>query len=237
MTELLKAWWEKTVIKIDAMSLRERVMIFAAAAFLLVSLINTLFLDPLLAQQKKLSMQVVQQQEKMKEIQANLAALMQAQKDDANSPLHERVRLIQNQIDEGELYLKARRDKLVPPEKMGDLLEQVLNKNERLQLLALETLPVTPLIEPPSAKQDGSAVSSAPAPVKSAGQERQVYKHGVKITVRGSYADLMQYLTALEKLPTQMYWGAAKMNVTRYPTVELTLTLYTLSLDAIWLRV
>ena len=64
-----------------------------------------------------------------------------------------------------------------------------------------------------------------------------MYKHGVQITVRGSYADLLQYLTALEKLPTRMFWGVAKMKVVQHPSVELTLTLYTLSLDKTWLQV
>jgi MSHA biogenesis protein MshJ len=59
----------------------------------------------------------------------------------------------------------------------------------------------------------------------------------VKITVRGSYADLLQYLTALEKLPSQMFWGVAKMDVVQLPTAELSLTLYTLSLDKTWLQV
>lgn len=229
---MIKVHWENLVAKIDGMSLRERVLIFAAAAFLLVSLVNSFFLDPLLAKQKKLSTQVIQQQEKMKEIQAQLETLVQAKKDDASSPLRDRIKQIQQQIREGELYLKSRRDKLVPPEKMGDLLEQVLSKNGRLQLVTLETLAVAPLIESSAAKPEGSAVT-----VKSAGQERQVYKHGVKITVRGSYSDLLQYLTALEKLPTQMFWGSAKMSVAQYPSVELTLTLYTLSLDTIWLQV
>lgn len=229
---MIKARWKTAVAKIDSMSLRERVMIFAAAAFLLVSLINAMFLDPLLAKQKKLSMQVIQQQEKMKEIQAQLASLAQAKKDDASSPLRDRIRQIQQQIREGELYLKSRRDKLVPPEKMGGLLEQVLSKNGRVQLVALETLAVTPLIEASAIKAEVGAVSG-----KQVGQDRQVYKHGVKITVRGSYADLLQYLTALEKLPTQMFWGSVKMSVVQYPSVELTLTLYTLSLDTIWLQV
>ena len=229
---MIRAHWETAVAKIDSMSLRERVMIFAAAAFLLVSLINAMFLDPLLAKQKKLSMQVIQQQEKMKEIQAQLASLAQAKKDDASSPLRDRIRQIQQQIREGELYLKSRRDKLVPPEKMGGLLEQVLSKNGRVQLVALETLAVTPLIEASAIKAEVGAVSG-----KQVGQDRQVYKHGVKITVRGSYADLLQYLTALEKLPTQMFWGSVKMSVVQYPSVELTLTLYTLSLDTIWLQV
>ena len=229
---MIKARWKTAVAKIDSMSLRERVMIFAAAAFLLVSLINAMFLDPLLAKQKKLSMQVIQQQEKMKEIQAQLASLAQAKKDDASSPLRDRIRQIQQQIREGELYLKSRRDKLVPPEKMSGLLEQVLSKNGRVQLVALETLAVTPLIEASVIKAEVGAVSG-----KQVGQDRQVYKHGVKITVRGSYADLLQYLTALEKLPTQMFWGSVKMSVVQYPSVELTLTLYTLSLDTIWLQV
>ncbi|TAJ77940.1 MAG: agglutinin biogenesis protein [Gallionellaceae bacterium] len=232
MIPLFKGQWEKFVAKIDGMSLRERALIFAAAAFLLVSLINALFLDPLLAQQKKLSMQVIQQQEKMKDIQAQLEALVQAKKDDANSPLRDRMKQIQQQLREGEIYLKSRRDKLVPPERMGGLLEQVLSKNGHLQLVEMATLPVTPLIEASAAKPEGGAVT-----VRSAGQERQVYKHGVKITVRGSYADLLQYLAALEKLPTQMFWGSAKMSAAQYPSVELTLTLYTLSLDTVWLQV
>lgn len=232
MIKLIKDQWEKLSAKVDGMSLRERAMIFAAVAFLLVSLINTFFLDPLLAQQKKLSSQVIQQQEKMKEIQAQLEALVQAKKDDASSPLREHIKSLQQQIAEGEIYLKSRRDKLIPPEKMGDLLEQVLSKNGHLQLVMLETLPTTLLIEASAVKPEGAVVT-----VKSAGQERQVYKHGVKITVRGNYADLMQYLIALEKMPTQMFWGSAKLNVVQHPVVELTLTLYTLSLDTIWLQV
>lgn len=219
--------FEKVVAKVDAMSLRERALIFAAAAFLLVSLIDSLFLEPLLAKQKMLSAQVVQQQEKMKEAQSQIAALLQAKQADANSPQRERIRVLRQQIADGNAYLNDRRDKLVPPEKMAQLLEQVLNKNDRLKLVALNTLPVSPLIEPSSDAPAGQAT----------GLERQIYKHGVKITVRGSYADLLQYLTALEKLPTQMYWGVAKMDVVQHPTVELTLTLYTLSLDKTWLQV
>jgi MSHA biogenesis protein MshJ len=215
----------KLVAKVDDMSLRERVLIFFAAAFLLVSLIQALFLDPLMQRQKNLSAQVVQQQEKMKEIQAQLESMVQAKQADASSPQRERIRQLRQQIAEGAAYLQERRDKLVPPEKMAQLLQQVLGKNDRLQLVALNTLPVSLLIE-----QSGDA---AVAPVG----EQLLYKHGVEITVRGSYADLLQYLNALEHLPTQMFWGVAKLDVVEYPTAELKLTLYTLSLDKIWLQV
>ncbi|OIR18227.1 general secretion pathway, M protein [mine drainage metagenome] len=223
----VQAQLDKAVARVDGMSLRERALIFAAAAFMVVSLIDSLLLEPLLAKQKMLSAQVVQQQEKMKEVQSRIAALIQARQADANSPQRERIRILRRQLADGDAYLKDRRDKLVPPEKMAQLLEQVLNKNDRLKLVALNTLPVSLLVEP---SPDASAGQTT-------GLERQLYKHGVKITVRGSYADLLQYLTALEKLPTQMYWGVAKMDVVQHPTVELTLTLYTLSLDKTWLQV
>ncbi|HLP98875.1 MAG TPA: type II secretion system protein GspM [Sideroxyarcus sp.] len=218
---------EQAVAKVDAMSLRERALIFLAAAFLLVSLIDSMFLTPLLNKQKNLSSQVVQQQEKMKEIQAQIAALLDAKHADAASPQREQIRLLRQQLAEGEAYLKGRRDKLVPPEKMAELLEQVLNRNDRLQLVALNTLPVSLFIEPSADVQSAQGL----------GAEKQMYKHGVQITVRGSYADLLQYLTALERLPTQMFWGEAKMTVPQHPVVELQLTLYTLSLDKTWLQV
>ena len=44
-------------------------------------------------------------------------------------------------------------------------------------------------------------------------------------------------LSELERLPTQMLWGDIKLVVVKYPTAELTVTLYTLSLDKIWLQV
>ncbi len=103
------------------MSLRERALIFAAAAFMVVSLIDSLFLEPLLAKQKMLSAQVVQQQEKTKEVQSRIAALIQARQADANSPQRERIRILRRQLADGDAYLKDRRDKLVPPEKMAQL--------------------------------------------------------------------------------------------------------------------
>lgn len=221
--------------KVDAMSLRERALIFAAAVFALVSLINAFFIDPLLAQQKLISSQVVQQQERMKEVQAQLNELLAAKQADEHSPQRERVRQLREQIGQGDAYLKETQGRLVPPQRMAVVLEQVLSRNTRLQLVALNTLPASLFIEPAA---DGPAGEPAvEGTVKPAGTGTQIYKHGVEMTVRGSYAGLLQYLAALEKLPTQMFWSMAKMNVVKYPEAELTLTLYTLSLDETWLQI
>ncbi|MBK9161790.1 MAG: type II secretion system protein M [Nitrosomonadales bacterium] len=223
---MIRAYWEMARSRIDDLSLRERAMIFAAAAFVVVSVMNAVLLDPLLAKQRMLSAQVVQQQEKMKELQAQTAALLQAKNDVERSPLHTRLTQLKAQLKEQEDYLQSRRDRLVAPDEMAALLEQVLNRNGKLQLVGLKTLPVSLLIE-----------NAQSGPGQGPPAQRQIFKHGVVITVRGGYLDLMQYLVALEKLPAQMFWGEVSMKVEQYPDSLLTLTLYTLSLDETWLTV
>ena len=50
----MKAQWIKLTAKLDAMSLRERAMVFAAMTCAIVFVAYSMVLEPLLAQQKKL---------------------------------------------------------------------------------------------------------------------------------------------------------------------------------------
>lgn len=230
---MIMQYWVKLNATVNALSLRERALIFAAAAFLLVTALNGLLLDPLAAQQKRMSAQVVQQQEKIKEIDAQIESLLHAKRYRETSPEHRRLAQIKQQLAEGEAYIRSRQDRLVPAEKISGLLEQVLKKNGRLELVKLQTLPVTPFIEQP-APGHGSEPDMVAAPGSA---EKHIFKHGVQMTVRGGYADMVDYLAALERMPTQMLWGMAKLNVIKYPTAELTFTVYTLSLEKTWLRI
>ncbi len=216
---------EKWIDKIEAISLRERAMVFAALAVALIALMNHFLIEPMLLKQKQLRAEVSEQQVQLQEIQTHLEILATAQKSHANSPLHTQIKQSKQKIAEDEADIKMRRDTLVPPEKVGALLEEILNKNKNLQLVSLDTLPTTAML-------DGNQANT-----HHAATEKLIYQHGVKITLRGSYTDLMTYLAALEKLPTQMLWGNASMIVLQHPTIELTLTVYTLSLDTTWLQV
>jgi MSHA biogenesis protein MshJ len=224
----MKQRWENLLEKIDGMTVRERVLIFAAAGFLLITLVNKLLIEPQLVKQKLLSDQIVQKQEKIKEVRAQLEELVQAKNNDANSPLRKQLVLSRQQIAEGDNYLQALHDRLVTPEKMASLLQQMLKKNGQLELLSLQSLPAAPLI---ASRTEGAKSSAAME------MSQQVYTHRVKITVRGSYKELLQYLSTLETLPTQMFWGNASMKVVQPTTADLTLTLYTLSLNKTWMQI
>lgn len=222
-------YWIIARDRVGSMSLRERAIVFAACSFVLVALISELLLAPLLDKQKALSLQVGQQQERMKEQQAQMQALLQARSDDENSPLRQRLNQLKERLQEQAGYLDARREHLVEPSRIAELLGQVLNQNAQVQLVELKTLPVSALVEKPK-------VEGAVQPASANGQ-RQIFKHGVQITVRGSYLDLLRYTSALEHLPTQMFWGEASLSVEQYPAAVLTLTVFTLSLDKMWLTI
>ena len=229
---MMKQQWEKISVKVDAMSMRERVLIFGAGVALLVSLLTTLLLDPLYAKQKVLRNQVSQQQKTMNEVQAMITAVLQENSPASSSPQRNQLNQFRQELADGDAYLNSSRERLVEPEKMAEHLRQLLNRNNRLQLVVLQTLPVTPLLEQPNAKDTEQSRFKQASPL-----DKQVFKHGVQLTLRGNYLDLLQYLSALEKLPQQMFWASAKMSVVQYPTAELTLILYTLSLDKTWLQI
>ena len=63
-----------------------------------------------------------------------------------------------------------------------------------------------------------------------------IYKHGVEIVIQGRYLDMMHYMSALEAMPWQLFWGKATMQIDTYPDATLSLTLFTLSLDEKWLN-
>lgn len=233
---MIKAQWQKLNDKVNALSLRERVLVFAALAFLLVSLADTFLFTPLLNKQKLLSSQVVQQQEKIKEVQAQIDALIEARNGATTSPQYMHLNEVRQKLVDTENNLQKNREKLVAPDRMAELLRQMLSRNAGLQLMKLETLPVTTLLD-----DNAAAAAGAAPPVKAdtvgAAAEKQIWKHGVRLTVRGNYLDLLQYMNALEHLPSQMIWNQAQLKVGQYPAADLTITLYTLSLDKTWLQI
>lgn len=233
---MMKQYWDKLSSKVDAMSKRERVLIFASLTVLVLSLVDTFMLEPVFMSQKELRVQLVQQTASLAELQAQVITVVQENSPNSNSPLRIQLNRVKKELGEGKAFLQSNRDHLVQPEKMAAHLRQLLNRNGRLQLVSLQTMAVTPLIEEAVMSTIGQVVNpeiQQPVSVTS----KQVFKHGVQLTLRGSYLDLLNYLTELERLPQQMYWAKAEMQVVKYPVTELTLVLYTLSLDKTWLQI
>ena len=228
----MKQYWQRAVLKIDALTLRERAIIFAMAALVVVTLVNQLLLDPLFRQQKILSQQMKQDQAKAVEIQIQIQQQVRMQAADLDAANRERLDQLTRQSEQMQGELNALQKALVSAERMPALLEELLKRNGKLRLVSLKTILPTNLLEGATqqtpAKEKAESVS-VPVPA--------VYKHGVEIVVQGGYADMVAYMTELQSMPWQVFWAKAELDAKEYPKAQLTLVLYTLSLEKRWLNI
>ena len=233
----MKRLWQRYGEKMDGATLRERVMIFAASATVLIALLNTLLIEPQLVKQRRLSAEVTQRQGEMRTMQEQLRALALVRQADPDRELRRQLDALKLTVSETEARLLEEQRKFAPPEQVGVLLGEMLARNRKLQLVDMRTLPVASFAgnsaeaEKPPAQKPAAAKPAAPA------GGGQIYRHGVEITVSGSYLDLLAYLQTLEKLPSQLYWGRLELSAATYPQVTLKLSVYTLSLNLAWLVV
>ncbi|MDQ1830326.1 hypothetical protein [Massilia scottii] len=232
----MKARLLKLQLKIDAMSVRERAMVFGATVGVIVFIMFAMLFDPLFVRQKTLRNQISQQQNNMQGIDAEITAMVQAHAVDPDLASKARLAAIRNASATLSNQLRTAHSSLVAPERIAPLLESILKSNGRLRLVGLKSLPVMSFDGSfDAAAGPAGAEPAAPATASLAVSSRAIYAHGVEVTVRGNYLDMVNYMDALEAMPLQLYWGAAHMEVDTYPEARLSLTLYTLSLDKKWM--
>lgn len=223
--------------RMDVLSLRERGMVFGATVAVLAFAGHTFVLAPQDAKQAALRSQIDQQQAASAAIDGEITARVEGSRIDPDAQSRARLNTMQQEMGQLGSQLLALEHGLVPPERMGPLVDGILRANGRLKLVSMRTLPAEPLAAP------GTAPAAAAAPALNAGAAPAaasdiplLYRHGVEVTVRGNYLDMVDYMSALDAMPTRMFWGRARLDVETYPGARLTLTLHTLSLDRQWMK-
>jgi MSHA biogenesis protein MshJ len=227
----MKRYWTTLAARIDRATLRQRIGLFLAGATVVLYVLYMLAFDPLLREQARLRAQVAQQRVAVAGVDAQITTLVDAFARDPDTASRQRLATARAETRRLGDSLASMQKGLVAPEQMAPLLQTILRANGRLQLVALATLPVTAVGGPPPSAVPPAA-AAAPAPAVTG----LLYRHGVQVTVRGSYGDMIDYMAALERLPTQLFWGQAQLVVEDYPRAQVTLTLYTLSLDSKWMK-
>lgn len=88
-----------------------------------------------------------------------------------------------------------------------------------------------------SAPGAGAIVANLPSTMSGSNAPPSLYRHGVEITLEGSFGELLSYLRTLEAMPQHVLWGGLRMKTAQHPTTVMTLRLYTLSRDRVWLEI
>ena len=226
----MKEQWQKLAGRFAALALRERALVLVAIIVGAILVFDTLALEPLAVRQKRLTQQLAEARQSIKTADTVVKAQAAIADPDAVKRSHRDA--LRKQLAEIDSNMQGMQRGLVPPERMAKLLEAMLARSRGLQLVALRTLPVQRFESPGAAP--AAKAGAKPAPKE---PERTIYQHSFELTLQGSYADLHDYLTRLEGLQWQMFWGRISMDTEQYPRLRVTLTVQTLSLNKAWLIV
>ncbi len=231
----LQARWQEWTKRFAALQPREKILIAAALAVAILFGGYSLWIEPGLLQVERLKKTLAQQQAEQAQLQDQVAALA-TRNDDPDAANREALQRLGEEVAAIEREIGAFGNTLVPPQRIPALLQTLLARHRGLTLVSLATLPPQPLIELPASDKSGEpgakpAEEAAPLP------EGNLYKHGIEIKLAGGYHDLLAYVAELDASPQRLLRGGMRLVVRQHPVSELTLTIYTLSLDSTWLVV
>ncbi len=182
-------FWRKQAERIDALSLRERAIMFASLAAALVALADFSVLSPALATGKRLALEVERHNRELTALRERVAMAEGA----ADTPARRLQAAIEAARAEGhtleaEVARLSARSAEAP--RVADLLERVLRRHERLTLVRLDTS------APPTA-----ATAAGALPL-----------HTVHLGLAGAYHDIAGYLAEIERTLPGLRWAELKLS-------------------------
>ena len=228
MMELLRQRIQEAGEWIDNRSLRERALFFGGVMVALLVVSVKGFFAPIHANQVKLEQEFNAKLEQVRYFEVQIQELIAQSKKDPDQENRARLAQLAKKLHTLDASLAGVTQGLVSPREMAKLVEQVLAKNRRLEVVKIESLPPAPLVEA-GGELDGADIVEP--------SEQLIYKHGMYIELKGGYLDILKYLKALEAMPWKMFWGRVTLVSERYPVSRLRLIVYTLSLHEGWIGV
>ncbi len=231
--------WQLLCTKFDTRAQRERSLIFLTAMLAVMGTMYLAAIEPAQKQYRQASSNLEEKQNQISQVRSRIETL-KSPYGDPDYANRERLKFLKNQDAGNAELLKNVQKSLVPPGQMAGLIESMLNRNRQVKLVALKTLPAVPLLKKEikaGKEKDAPSASIFDDLAKKPANDQTLYRHTIEMTLEGSYLDLMAYLAELENLSWKMYWESVKLDVTAYPRSRLTIRVYTLSLDKVWLSV
>lgn len=222
--------------RFDGLSLRERILTGAAVLAVLITLFNVLVFERLELRRTQLAQQLTQ-------IAATIADTAAAgDGSDASAATLQRTIALTAKLSQVTARLNSRSAGLIPPQRMTQVIHDVLSRQQGVMLISLRSLAPYALIEGPDGKDaaaqpsdSDSAASQTVATATFTRTSEGPYVHSVEMVLQGRYLDVLTYLQALEGLQWHFYWQSLALDATRYPTTRVTVRLGTVSMSRDWI--
>ena len=197
--------------RIDALELRERVLLLAATVAVLFLSVDSLGLQPTLKAQQVTEERISELEMKLGALRQQAMLLSYKTDEDTLAARYQSRDTLAAELAALDERLGDQLGALVEPAQAAELLEQVLTRHRGLRITSLRAS-AEPLEE-----VTGNADRAG-----------KLGRYQLDLVLEGGYLDLMRYLEALESMPWKFFWQMVDFRVDDYPRAVSRLQLYTL---------
>ncbi len=220
---MIRQRYDALQTRIDALSLRERAIIFVAISAILFFAWDKLLMGPVDTEQRAILNQIEDVRMQVSALDKETQTVMERYRRDPNKDEQEQIAELDQQLQQANERISKMISGLIEPQKMARILEKVLQKQEGLKFIRLENLGRVALVD--VGNENGN--DNAPG----------IFRHTMRLELEGSYTQALAYLRALETLPWQFRWDEVRITTLDYPRANIVIKVHTLSLQEGWIGV
>lgn len=213
-------------------TLREQYLIFITGLVAIFFIVFYLFIDAKMIENKKSAQQIVRLQSSNQSLKISTQEMQAALQRDPNEDIKNKIAQYEAKLAKIDEKLLTLTSDLISPVQMRYALLDLLKLEKGVSLLSFELLGAKPILSGSSSAEKSSAEK---LPDEKAINERvepstglNLYRHGIKIKLVGSYFDLQNYLSQLENLSWKFFWQDFNFKLKAYPKSELEIEMYSL---------
>lgn len=208
-----------------ARTMRERLVLAVSAIVVLAALLDSAAIQPAEAELDRLEARIRARESERPALEGELAVLSGVELTEEGRRLASEREQIEMQLAQIESRVAESLSRLVPPEAVVSLLEEVLAETPAIRLVHLESRPPEEL---------GVRAASDPErpPTRSG-----LFRHGLRIELEGPYPRTVDYLERLEASSWHLLWDRFDYEVEAWPTGRVTIDLHTISDRQEWIGV
>ncbi|MBL7000328.1 MAG: hypothetical protein ISR73_10740 [Gammaproteobacteria bacterium] len=204
--------------KLDALSLRERLLVFSTILVLVGFLWWNQFAQPLQASKAELESQNLKLSTEIQTLELTAQAIQQRINGGVQREKQQRLTLLQRDLQTVSNLLERKTLELIDPEKMFELMQQLIFKDSKLKVISLKRKSVTPVFSQQETQQG----------------QPEIYRHVLQMSFEGKYIDVLKYISGLEGLSWKLIWDRIALKTTEYPVIRVDIEISTLSGHKHW---
>ena len=213
--------WQEYAGRFDAQTPRERGLIAISLLVAIGFVWWMYYVDPVRAQIDARQTENRRLQAEIDSTRALLTDIRQRIAGGVHSQQQAQLAKLSTELQALEEQLRVTTIELIDPEKMFQLMNQLLTRDSKLTLLGLRRREVRPAFEV----------------AEDAGEEAGIYRHVLEIEFEGRYLDILRYVQSLERLDWKLLWDEIEIVSGEVPRAKVKIAVSTLSTRREWVGI